>query len=226
MGTTGRLSNGNRISKPSRPAHHPERPWVLSSRQVINIISKVVTEYRAEIVEDAQGHQFIAEFPTGVTRPVQYGHSVKAQSVYMSQQQLVPYDRIRDYFGSVRHPDQPRLRFNFTARLSVCWRPSGFSNADSSGKNFSTPTKPASTSTALACGSIVAMDPARGDESHGCFAPLRWHSLSRSLDAILSIVCTLSAMPITCANWREHGSRTVTGGLQDLRFNQASQVDI
>ena len=56
------------------------------SRQVINIeISKVVTEYRAEIVEDAQGHQFIAEFPTGVTRPVQYGHSVKAQSVYMSQ---------------------------------------------------------------------------------------------------------------------------------------------
>ncbi len=70
------------------------------SRQVIDIeISKVVTEYRAEIVEDAQGHQFIAEFPTGVTRPVQYAHSVKAQSVYMSQQQLVPYDRIRDYFA-------------------------------------------------------------------------------------------------------------------------------
>ena len=70
------------------------------SRQVIDIeISKVVTEYRVEIVEDAQGRQFIAEFPTGVTRPVQYGHLVKAQSVYMSQQQLVPYDRIRDYFA-------------------------------------------------------------------------------------------------------------------------------
>jgi len=69
-------------------------------RQVIEIeISKVVTEYRAEIVEDAEGHQFIAEFPAGITRPVQYGHLVKAQSVYMSQQQLVPYDRIRDYFA-------------------------------------------------------------------------------------------------------------------------------
>ena len=69
-------------------------------RQVIDIeISKVVTEYRAEIVEDAAGHQFIAQFPAGVTRPVQYGHSVKAQSVYMSQQQLIPYDRIRDYFA-------------------------------------------------------------------------------------------------------------------------------
>lgn len=70
------------------------------SRQVIDIeISKHVTEYRAEILEDANGHQFVAEFPAGVTRPVQYGNRVKAQAVYMSQQQLVPYDRIRDYFA-------------------------------------------------------------------------------------------------------------------------------
>ena len=70
------------------------------SRQVIDIeISKVVTEYRAEILEDARGHQFIAEFPAGVTRPVQYGNRVKAQAVYMSQHQLVPYDRVRDYFA-------------------------------------------------------------------------------------------------------------------------------
>jgi len=70
------------------------------SRQVIDIeISKVVTEYRAEIVEDIRGHQFIAEFPAGVTRPVQYGNRVKAQAVYMSQHQLVPYDRVRDYFA-------------------------------------------------------------------------------------------------------------------------------
>lgn len=72
----------------------------LESRQVIEIeISKVVTEYRAEIVADAQGNQFIAEFPAGVTRPVQYGKSVKAQAVYMSQQQLLPYERINDYFA-------------------------------------------------------------------------------------------------------------------------------
>jgi len=69
------------------------------ARQVIDIqISKVVTEYRAQILEDTRGHQFIAEFPTGVSRPVQYGNTVKAQSVYQSQQQLIPYDRIRDYF--------------------------------------------------------------------------------------------------------------------------------
>jgi len=70
------------------------------SRQVIDInISTEVIEYRAEILEDAQGNQFIAEFPGGVTRHVQYGPAVKAQSVYMSQQQLLPYDRIRDYFS-------------------------------------------------------------------------------------------------------------------------------
>lgn len=69
------------------------------SRQVIDIeISKVVTEYRAEILQDAKGNQFVAMFPAGVSRPVQYGNSVKAKAVYMSQQQLVPYDRIRDYF--------------------------------------------------------------------------------------------------------------------------------
>ena len=69
------------------------------ARQVIDIvITKYVIEYRAEILKDAQGFQFVAEFPAGVTRPVQYGHSVKAQSVYTSQQQLIPYDRIRDYF--------------------------------------------------------------------------------------------------------------------------------
>ena len=70
------------------------------SRQVIDIeISKVVTEYRAEILQDAEGNQFVAIFPTGVSRPVQYGNGVKAQGVYMSQQQLVPYERVRDYFA-------------------------------------------------------------------------------------------------------------------------------
>ena len=70
------------------------------SRQVIEInISTEVIEYRAEILEDADGNRYVAEFPGGVTRPTQYGASVKSQSVYMSQQQLIPYDRIRDYFS-------------------------------------------------------------------------------------------------------------------------------
>lgn len=70
------------------------------SRQVIDVeISKCVTEYRAQILQDKAGNQFVADFPAGVTRPVQYGNTIKAQSVYMSQQQLVPYDRVRDYFA-------------------------------------------------------------------------------------------------------------------------------
>lgn len=69
-------------------------------RQVIDIeISRRVTEYCAEILEDSGGNQFVAEFPQGVTRPVQYGNAVKAHAVYMSQHQLVPYDRIAEYFS-------------------------------------------------------------------------------------------------------------------------------
>jgi len=70
------------------------------TRQVIDIeISRKVTEYQAEILEDLTGNQYVAEFPKGVTRPVQYGADLKAQAVYMSQQQLIPYDRIQDYFS-------------------------------------------------------------------------------------------------------------------------------
>lgn len=73
-------------------------------RQVIDIdISRVVTEYRAQILEDDQGHRFVADFPPGVTRPVQYGPGLKANAVYMSQYQLIPYDRIRDHFQDQLH---------------------------------------------------------------------------------------------------------------------------
>ncbi len=69
------------------------------SRQVIDLdISTVVTEYRAQILEDQQGKRFVASFPKGVTRPAQYGIGVKVNSVYMSQYQLIPYNRIEDHF--------------------------------------------------------------------------------------------------------------------------------
>ena len=43
------------------------------SRQVVDIeISRVVTEYRAQILEDANGKRYTAPFPEGVSRPVQY----------------------------------------------------------------------------------------------------------------------------------------------------------
>jgi len=70
-------------------------------RQVIDlVVSRKVTQYQAEIVEDEQGNQYVAEFPEGVTKPAQYGAGLKAKAVYLSQQQLIPYDRVEDYFRS------------------------------------------------------------------------------------------------------------------------------
>jgi transposase len=70
------------------------------TRQVFNIeISRVVTEYQAQILEDENGNRFTADFPEGVNQPVQYGTTVKAHAVYMSQFQLIPYDRLTDYFS-------------------------------------------------------------------------------------------------------------------------------
>ncbi len=69
------------------------------SRQVFGIeVSRVVTEYRAQILEDSKGNRFVAPFPEDVTKAVQYGKSVKAHSVYMSQFQLIPYNRVQDHF--------------------------------------------------------------------------------------------------------------------------------
>jgi transposase len=69
------------------------------SRQVFDIdLSRVVTEYRAQVLEDQKGNRFIASFPDGVAKAVQYGTGVKAQSVYMSQFQMIPYNRVQDYF--------------------------------------------------------------------------------------------------------------------------------
>ncbi len=65
------------------------------ARQVFDIkISRVVTEYRAEIVEDTKGNRFTAPFPEGITKAAQYGADLKAHAVYMSQYQLIPYKRI------------------------------------------------------------------------------------------------------------------------------------
>lgn len=69
------------------------------TRQVFDIdISRVVTEYRAQQLENDSGHCFVAPFPKGVTKAVQYGDQLKAHAVYLSQYQLLPYKRIKDYF--------------------------------------------------------------------------------------------------------------------------------
>jgi len=69
------------------------------ARQVIDIdISQVVTEYRAQILEDAGGKRYTTPFPEGVNRPVHYGVNLKVHSVYLSQYQLIPYNRIEETF--------------------------------------------------------------------------------------------------------------------------------
>ena len=71
------------------------------SRQVFDIeISLSVIEYRAQILQDDKGKQFVAVFPEGVSKAAQYGSGVKAHSVYMSQSQLIPQARVVESFES------------------------------------------------------------------------------------------------------------------------------
>lgn len=84
-------------------------------RQVIDIETNIIiTEYRAQILEDGEGNKYTAEFPKHITRPIQYGPKAKANSVYMSQFQLLPYKRIENYFSDqVDLNVSPGSIFNF-----------------------------------------------------------------------------------------------------------------
>jgi transposase len=74
------------------------------TRQVVDIeISRMVTEYQAQVLLDSEGRRYVAAFPEGVTRPVQYGQSIKSHAVYLSQYQLIPYERVADYFINEAH---------------------------------------------------------------------------------------------------------------------------
>lgn len=88
------------IDKRTIPTGVKYREAGFDSRQVIDIrISRLVTEYRAQILEDDEGNQYVAPFPPGVLSRAQYGNSIKTQAVYLSQYQLIPYDRVRDHFA-------------------------------------------------------------------------------------------------------------------------------
>lgn len=71
-------------------------------RQLFDIhINRHVTEYRAQILTDQQGREFVAPFPAALKSPTQYGASVKANAVYMSMFQLIPYDRLQTHFAEM-----------------------------------------------------------------------------------------------------------------------------
>jgi len=69
-------------------------------RQVFDLdISRWVTEYQAQIlINKKTGKRHAAFFPDGITKAVQYGSTVKAHAVYMSQYQLLPYNRVQEFF--------------------------------------------------------------------------------------------------------------------------------
>jgi transposase len=119
------------------------------SRQVFDIdISRVVTEYRAQVLEDDNGNRYVAPFPQGVTKAVQYGAGIKAHAVYLSQFQLIPYNRVQDYFADqLQIPISEGSIFNFNkqafAALDVFENyareqliASAFAHADETGINM------------------------------------------------------------------------------------------
>ena len=69
------------------------------SRQVIDVVLDfVVTEYQAEVLVDNDGNRYVADFPKHISKAVQYGSTVKALSTYLSQYQLLPYNRVQEMF--------------------------------------------------------------------------------------------------------------------------------
>ena len=90
-----------RVDRRTLPKGRTYRSVGIETRQVQDIvIQAVVTEYRAEVLEDDLGRRHVAPFPDGVTRPIQYGPRLKAHVVYLSQYQLLPYARIQALLAS------------------------------------------------------------------------------------------------------------------------------
>ncbi len=89
-----------KVDRATLPSDGTFRCIGLERRQVFDIqISRVVTEYQAEILADERGRRVVAPFPEHVKVKTQYASGVKIHSVYMSNFQLLPYKRIEEHFA-------------------------------------------------------------------------------------------------------------------------------
>ena len=90
------------IDRRTLPPGHQYRAAGIEVRQVFSIrIKRFVTEYQAEVLMDENSDRYVASFPDQVSNKSQYDYSVKAHAVYLSQFQLIPYERIAKYFWEV-----------------------------------------------------------------------------------------------------------------------------
>jgi transposase len=87
------------VDKKTLPQGHTYTKVGVAKRQVVEFFFKSkVIEYHLEIVADENGKRFTAIGPEGLTRPIQYGSSLKATAAYMSIYQLIPNGRLEEYF--------------------------------------------------------------------------------------------------------------------------------
>lgn len=80
-----------------------QAPSTQIKRQVFEIPVPTieVIEHQADVKICLCGHTTTATFPKNVTAPVQYGSRIKSLAVYLSNQQLIPEDRLQQLFSDV-----------------------------------------------------------------------------------------------------------------------------
>lgn len=60
-----------------------------------------ITEHQSAVKICSCGQRNVAQFPAGVSAPVQYGNHANALAVYLNQRQFIPEDRLQEIFYDV-----------------------------------------------------------------------------------------------------------------------------